>query len=137
MLGIALGAVCISAASGLFRQLKTILWVPGLLLAISGMVTAPLSKWFAESITDSWLILGFSMLAMLIATNMWCKAMHEPEQAHIVRANISPLENELNFVCRFNPSGQFQLSKLCIIALTLGGLIIGFLSGLFGVGGGF
>jgi uncharacterized membrane protein YfcA len=137
-MGIALGAVCVSAASGIFKQIKTILWVPGLILAMAGMLTAPVGKWLAEKISDMSLMIGFSLLTLFIAVNMWLKATRHPEQSHIVRATLLfSNQNEPIFLCRFNAKGQFQLSSTCVLSLIVGGLVVGLLSGLFGVGGGF
>jgi uncharacterized membrane protein YfcA len=40
-------------------------------------------------------------------------------------------------LCRLSLNGQFQLKPRCLAGLVVGGIVIGLLSGLLGVGGGF
>lgn len=56
----------------------------------------------------------------------------------------SPVEQEARAfqplsaaACRFEPSGKLHLTSRCAIVLAIVGLLVGILSGLFGVGGGF
>ncbi|HMW72657.1 MAG TPA: TSUP family transporter, partial [Cellvibrionaceae bacterium] len=90
--GIALGAV---AAASLFGSLRNrasgmILWVPGLLLAATGMLSAPIGKWLALQTPPQVLILSFNALAVLIALRMGYSAAVNPEQAQVVRASVHP-----------------------------------------------
>lgn len=140
--GISLGAV---AASTLYASLRNrfsrtsppVLWKPGLILALSGVVTAPLGQWLGLQLNERWLMGSFSLLALLIAVRMWMSAQKNPQAAQVVRAGHFidiPCPDHL---CNLNPSGQFELRPRCVNGLLIGGLLVGLLSGLFGVGGGF
>jgi len=135
-MGLALGSVAAAAMYGAFLQRRNILWVPGLTLAVSGMLTAPLGKFTAAHIPEAWLLAGFSVLAVIIAARMWLQATNNPEQTLHVRA-APEAANNAAVMCRLSETGQFQLRPRCLSGLVLGGVIIGFASGLLGVGGGF
>jgi uncharacterized membrane protein YfcA len=137
--GIALGAV---AAAALFGSLRNgasglILWTPGMVLAATGMLTAPLGKWLATQTSPHLLTLSFNALAVLIALRMWHSAKANPEQARVVRASVHTQLAPGGALCPLSPNGQFQLRLPCVSGLLLGGALVGLLSGLLGVGGGF
>lgn len=137
--GVALGAVAISALYGTVNnwRYKTILWVPALILAVFGALSAPLGKWLGNQVSATLLISGFSLLATVIAARMWQQTIRNPERARVVRSGkIAPGEL-LKPICRVSPTGQFKWRLPCIGSLVLGGLVVGLLTGLFGVGGGF
>ncbi|WP_039912831.1 sulfite exporter TauE/SafE family protein [Cellvibrio mixtus] len=140
--GMSLGAVATttlyaSLRNYFSRSAPSVLWKPGLILAFSGALTAPLGKWLGLQMNAIWLITGFGLLAIVIAGRMWLGAQKNPAAAQIVRAgnfsNTPPLEH----LCNLNPNGQFELRIRCVSGLIIGGLAVGILSGLFGVGGGF
>lgn len=57
--GIALGAVAVSAASGVLARFKDgqVLWVPALILGMGGMALAPLGQWLALGLPEEcWLL---------------------------------------------------------------------------------
>lgn len=140
--GISLGAV---AATTLYASLRNavsrnqtpVLWRPGLILAISGALTAPLGKWLGMQISELWLISSFSLLAAIIALRMWINAQTNPASALVVRAGNFANTPSPEHLCNLNPTGQFELRPRCVSGLLIGGLVVGVLSGLFGVGGGF
>lgn len=140
--GISLGAV---AATTLYASLRNtfsraapnVLWKPGLILAISGALTAPLGKWLGLHLNELWLISGFCLLAAVIAARMWFGAQQNPAAAKIVRAGNFANTPAPEHLCNLNPTGQFELRPRCVSGLFIGGLVVGVLSGLFGVGGGF
>ncbi len=139
-MGIALAAVAITASYGtLAYGRKQVLWTPALLLAVGGAASAPLGKCLALQLNENVLLVLFSVLAVLIAIRMWLHASRHPDDASVVRAtqNIDGEETAQTLLCRLSPSGQFQLRPRCLSGLISGGLAIGFVSGLFGVGGGF
>jgi len=138
-IGIALGAVAISALYGTVNnwRYKTILWVPAVILAVGGALSAPLGKWLGSQVSDTLLISGFSLLAIVIAWRMWRQTIKHPEQARVVRSGKISFDELLKPVCRVSPTGQFKWRLPCIGSLVLGGLAVGLLTGLFGVGGGF
>jgi len=137
--GLSLAAVAASAIFGTirFRTRQPVLWAPAMLLIVSGIVTVPLGQWAGTLLPSSLLVIAFAALATIIALRMWSKAKQQPEAAAITRA--SDLSNSASeaVLCRLSPTGQFQLKPRCMGGLLMGGVLIGLLSGLLGVGGGF
>jgi uncharacterized membrane protein YfcA len=68
----------------------------------------------------------FAVLMLFIASKMWRDSSKEIE-------NKSQLDPS---TCQREESGKLKLSSQCALLLTLVGLATGFLSGMFGVGGG-
>ena len=138
-IGIALGAVAVSAMMGTMSnwQARTILWVPALALGLGGALIAPLGKYLGSQLPAAALLSGFFALAFCIASLMWRQAVSAPEKAGVVRSGQFGGDDYVAPICRFTQSEQFDLSSKCLMALIFCGLIVGLLSGLFGVGGGF
>lgn len=136
--GIALSAVAASAAVGATQRIVTrqVQWIPALFLTISGALTAPLGKWMAQQIPNAWLTTGFSLLAFVIAFKMWRTAQNK-NVASVLRADPQFLHTPRQLLCQFSPESQARFKPRCLVGLLMGGLMIGLLSGLFGVGGGF
>lgn len=136
-MGTALGAVAISALYGMATRYRDIAWRQGLMLSAAGVVMAPLGRWLSFRVDERWLLTGFCLLAAFISVVMW-------RQAGAVSG--------FRIIRVFGPSPRmFQPHSLCCELglpqkpagppgqrwqITLGGLVIGLLSGLFGVGGG-
>ena len=137
--GISLGAVAASTLYGSIRNWrgKKILWAPGVILAATGALTAPFGKWLGMQTPELWLLTGFNLLAMIIAVRMWISAARTPERARVVRAGNFSAEPSPGLLCNLSKTGQFELRPRCVSGLVLGGILVGLLSGLFGVGGGF
>ena len=74
--GLALLAVFASALFGVATRLRSnqILWMPGVVLATTGALTAPVGRVFASHIHDGFLTLAFALLAIVISVRMWRKA---------------------------------------------------------------
>ncbi|HAD32080.1 MULTISPECIES: sulfite exporter TauE/SafE family protein [unclassified Methylophaga] len=136
---LSLAAVATITLYGSVRNLgnQTILWKPAALLAGSGMLGAPLGQIFASMLSEVLLVAGFSLLAVIIAVRMWLTATTMPEASKVVRSSHLSLDNAKGVLCKFSPDGKFQLRPRCMGGLLLGGFLVGILSGLFGVGGGF
>ncbi|HAO24060.1 MAG TPA: sulfite exporter TauE/SafE family protein, partial [Methylophaga sp.] len=136
---LSLAAVAAITLYGSVRNLtkQTILWLPAALLAGSGILAAPLGKVLGTMLSETILMAGFSILAILIAIRMWLTATTMPEASKVVRGSHLSLESTNGLLCKFSPTGQFQMRPKCMSGLLLGGLMVGLLSGLFGVGGGF
>lgn len=138
--GLALGAVAVSAAWGAMARWRNsdVVWLPAIVLAISGAALAPAGRWIAMQLPDHWLMLGFVLLVAWVAVRMWRQASLAPEAAGVTRARagggVSVPEQPL---CEFSPSGQLEVGPRCLMGVVLGGAGAGLLSGLFGVGGGF
>ncbi len=136
---ISLGTVALATAYGTLRNSRRgpMLWRPALLLGAAGMLTAPLGKWLANQLPAAWVLMGFSVLALVIAWRMWRSATHMPEAASVVRGSNLALTLPPDLLCRLSQSGRFEMRPRCLSALLAGGALVGVLSGLFGVGGGF
>lgn len=136
--GLSLGAVAISALYGSVRSWHSdlVLWPPTLILALSGALVAPLGKWLGNQLPDVLLLVSFNVLTLIIAVRMWRDAQRNPERAQVVRASRAR-HRRPEMLCMLGPNGQFELKLRCISGLAIGGALVGLLSGVFGVGGGF
>ncbi len=89
----------------------------GFLIAVPGVVAAPIGNWAQQQISEHTLLLLFGILMFLIAWRMWIKGDEGANES------VIPDDPE-------NPSQS-------TLVLVLMGLTTGFLSGMLGVGGGF
>ena len=132
--GISLVTVAATAAVGTFERWRygQVELPTGLLFAAAGMLTAPLGSWVGERIPPRPLLVSFAVLMLVIAARMWRKADEPAERLPpgAVDAGSGP-------ACRRDPEGRLRLTSRCATVLGLVGLAVGFLSGLYGVGGGF
>lgn len=138
--GISLAAVATTTLFASVRNSlgsKSILWIPGTILALAGAVTAPLGQWLALRLPADVVLIGFCVLAVVIALRMWRGAARDPVSTSWVRASNFAETPTPELACALNHSGQFELRPRCVSGLLLGGVGVGVLSGLFGVGGGF
>jgi hypothetical protein len=99
--------------------------------AIAGMLGAPLGSWMAGYISESLLLLLFAILMLTVASRMWQSSLRGADSHENTRAR------ERGPACRRTADGRLRLTSRCAALLAVLGLISGFLSGLFGVGGGF
>ena len=104
----------------------------GALFAAAGMLTAPAGGWLGAHLPPQTLMVAFAGLMVLIAARMWRKASDRTERAAagVFAAGVGP-------TCSRDPEGRLRMTTRCFVLLTLVGLMVGLLSGLFGVGGGF
>ncbi|WP_323816157.1 sulfite exporter TauE/SafE family protein [Cellvibrio sp. NN19] len=140
--GISLGAVAASTLYGSLRnarqkQSAPLLWRPGVILATAGAISAPAGKWLGLQLDEHLLLIGFTLLAGIIALRMWISSSNNPAAASVVRAGNFTDTPSPGLICHLSKTGQFELRPRCVSGLLIGGLIVGLLSGLFGVGGGF
>jgi len=134
-----LGAVSISALYGTVNNwhYKSILWVPAIILGVCGALLAPLGKWLGNQLSPLVLLSAFCALAVVVALRMWQQTIKYPERAQFVRSGKVSQNDFVEPVCRLSKSGEFKWQLPCIGSLLIGGLLVGLLTGLFGVGGGF
>jgi len=137
--GVALGVVAISAWVGVGQRLRTgqIAWWPGTIIAIAGMITAPLGRWLALQMNPLLLTCLFALLVLAVAWRMWHEARVQPDSARIIRGGSGIGDEGSAAICSYSPSGQLEWRARCAAAIFAGGLGIGILSGMLGVGGGF
>ncbi len=140
-MGVALGAVSTAALVGILMRnnRQDLAWKPGLLLAISGAMTAPIGRWLGSQIDETLLLSGFSLLACILALRMWLQASTDPSATYAVRGDIQSAHPDLETHSTSKPASNSDATtkQMRSTGLIASGLVIGMLSGLFGVGGGF
>jgi uncharacterized protein len=136
--GLALGVVAASSMYGCIQRIRQreILWIPALIFGISGVVTAPIGRMLSMQVSPAFLLTSFSLLSLAIAARMLVQSVRQPEQSVVVRAGGIAGDTE-PLLCRFSETQKFDWRFRCMAGLTVGGVLTGLLSGLFGVGGGF
>ena len=118
----------------------------GVLFALAGMLGAPLGTWVAGMIPEAMLLSLFSILMLIVAWRLWSRSS-VPETVVPVDCNVSTNTHSKNNTnnetttesntCQRTADGRLRLTSRCAMLLVLVGLVTGFLSGMFGVGGGF
>jgi uncharacterized membrane protein YfcA len=132
--GVSLITVSATAIVGFVQRLRRrVVEIPtGLLFAVAGAATAPLGTWLSRQMSEAVLLGLFGALMLVIASRMWIKASRdEPSTACV------PLDENAGPTCRRDPQGELHLTSRCALFLAVVGLVVGVLTGLFGVGGGF
>ena len=134
---ISLVAVSVSAIIGGFHsiQRRLAVWQPTIIFAVGGVLGAPLGILAAKHLAEYWIMGGFALLAITVGSLMWRAAQVFPAQASAVRARTYDADG--GPICVLAPNGQLRFSAPCAAVLALIGVGTGFLSGLFGIGGGF
>jgi uncharacterized membrane protein YfcA len=132
--GISLLTVAVTAAVGVVERWRygQVEFPTGLLFAAAGMLTAPLGSWLNSRTPEQPLLVAFAILMLVIAARMWQKARNVEER--LPPAAVDPGSGP---ACRRDPEGRLRITSRCATVLALVGLVVGLLSGLFGVGGGF
>ncbi|MEZ6070818.1 MAG: sulfite exporter TauE/SafE family protein [Pirellulales bacterium] len=103
----------------------------GAIVAVAGMIGAPIGTWLSGLISERTLLLLFSGLMMLIAAMMWRKS----RRTDLPGSDIS--EGGAVASCSSGSEVRFKMFSPCAAVLLGIGVLTGALSGLFGVGGGF
>ncbi|MEO5703121.1 MAG: sulfite exporter TauE/SafE family protein [Gammaproteobacteria bacterium] len=136
---VSLAAVALTSAFGAVTAWRAGLveWRPGIIFSFTGILGAPLGLAMGKNIPESYLIMGFAVLALLVAAAMWGKAVRSPAESAVVRAGIGLGVEGSGAVCSYSPDGMLRFTARCSFMLAFVGLGTGFLAGLFGVGGGF
>ena len=132
-IGISLAAVGVTALVGVISRLRLgqVEIGPSLLFAAVGVLGAPLGAWVAALIPETTLLTLFSALMVIVAVHMWqTSARHAREE----RSSVSTLPQ---MACQRDHRGALVLTTPCALLLLAAGLATGFLTGMFGVGGGF
>ena len=131
---ISLVTVAVTAAVGAVERwwLHQVEVRTGLLFATAGMLTAPAGSWLGDRLSPQALLVAFAVLMLAIAARMWRKASDRDERAAaaVFAGGVGP-------TCSRDAAGRLRMTTRCFVLLSLVGLLVGLLSGLFGVGGGF
>lgn len=131
--GVSLAAVGATALVGVIPRIRAgqVEVGTGVLFAVAGMVGAPAGTWIAGRIPEAILLALFSLLMLVVAARMWNKSA-QAEMLGPVCDNQSRRPS-----CERTDDGKLKLTSRCAFVLLIVGLLTGFLSGMFGVGGGF
>lgn len=122
--GISLAAVGATALFGALLQMK-----PGrleiktsLIFAFAGMLGAPAGTWIGARLPDVVTLSAFALIMLYVGIRMWGGKAGE------VRRKVT---------CSRDADGEMKLSPRCFAFLSGAGVLVGILSGILGVGGGF
>jgi uncharacterized membrane protein YfcA len=134
---VSLITVALTAAVGAWYSYRAglLLWLPIMIFSAGGVIGAPVGIVLARNFEQSFLLVGFSVLATVVGLMMWRKSITQPEEASVVTARLG--QDFTTPVCKLSADGKLTLTTPCGLVLIVTGLITGLLSGLFGVGGGF
>lgn len=134
-MGLSLGLIAINTGIAFVKSsLKGELYaLPIVAFSFFGMISAPLGSWVRPMIAPTWLMGSFTLLVVFISVRMLLKS--RVSQSRLETAEVSGVGHP-KASCAMTPTG-FQLKPRCAIVLIAAGLATGFLSGVFGVGGGF
>jgi uncharacterized protein len=134
--GVSLAAVGATALIGVVPRIRAgqVEVRTALLFAVAGMLGAPLGTWTAAMIPETALLIVFAALMLVVAWRMW-------SQATGAETSLAVDESEgvegVGPTCRRTADGRLRLTSRCAMLLAVVGLTTGYLSGMFGVGGGF
>ena len=137
---VSLTAVSLTALAGAIDGVRAGLleFRPALVFVATGVIAAPLGVALGKGASEATLVIGFAVLMLLIAAKMWAGAGFQPAEARTLRAGLRTGGHlEPGPVCRYSRDGRLRLNAPCSGALAGCGLLVGALSGFFGVGGGF
>lgn len=104
-------------------------WKVGFIVASTGMLAAPLGTKMSLMLSAQELLIGFGLLMTVVSLLMWRKAEREERLERHMQFSVSG--------CHYSKDGRLVLSSMCQSALFASGAATGFLTGLFGIGGGF
>jgi len=132
--GISLAAVGVMALVGVVPRIRTaqVEVGTGFLFAVAGMFGAPLGTWVAGMIPETVLLAMFAFLMLFVAWRLWRESQTKNETRQAACET-----DDKGSACQRTADGKLRLSSSCAMLLAMVGLITGFLSGMFGVGGGF
>lgn len=139
--GLSLGAVFVSALVGVLLRIRSqdIQWLPAGVFAVFGALSAPIGGSAAQLVSETWIVISFSILVAIIARRMWRQAGKDPEQTSTVRAmrgaDTSPSASTA--ICGEEALSIKNFRLACLVRLSSAALLTGLLSGFYGVGGGF
>jgi len=131
---VALLAVGSSAAVGAFLGWRgqIVRYRAAALMAGLGSVATPLGVYVAHQLPPAPLALIFAGVLLFVSQRLFRQARQQG------RGRPDPALEQDAAACKLSAdTGRFRWTALCTRALSLAGVVTGFLSGLLGVGGGF
>ncbi len=133
--GVSLAAVGATALIGVVPRIRTgqVEVGTGVVFAVAGMLGAPLGTWVSGMIPETVLLTLFSVLMLVVAWRMWNKSKAQNAET----AQAASETDARGPTCQRTTDGKLRLTSRCAMLLAVAGLTTGFLSGMFGVGGGF
>jgi uncharacterized protein len=137
--GISLAAVGTTALVGFLARWKRgeVEVATGLLFSAAGMAGAPLGTWVGSLLPEPLLLLLFGGLMILISLKMWRQSASPTAIPDVVCPTPGEPDHLVSSTCQRDERGALRINSPCAILLLGIGLVIGILSGMFGVGGGF
>lgn len=130
---IALLAVLLSAsvATVLGLRVGLVRYKAAALLAVCGVMLAPVGVWLAQLLPDQVLAMLFAVVLLIVAGHAFQLNVFQTDEEQSLQDKPSP-------VCAINPTtSKLFWTAPCTKKLIFTGSLAGFLSGLLGVGGGF
>jgi uncharacterized membrane protein YfcA len=107
-------------------------------MALAGMALVPVGLVTAHALPHRMLEGLFGAVLGWIALRMLWQAARAPTETTVVRANVTGPTVDGGVACRLSPdTGRLVWSRACFWVITAAGALMGFLSSLLGVGGGF
>lgn len=137
---VSLAAVGLTAFAGAAdgARARLLEFRPALVFAATGVIAAPLGVALGKQASEATIVVGFAVLMLVIAAKMWMDAGSRSGDARTVRAGLGAVaQSETSTVCRYSRDGRLRLNSRCSATLAVCGILVGVLSGFFGVGGGF
>jgi uncharacterized membrane protein YfcA len=134
-IGVSLAAVGMTALIGVLPRIRSgqVEVGTGVVFAVAGMLGAPLGTWASGMIPETVLLTLFSVLMLIVAWRMWTKSKAQ----NVKTAQKANETDTRRPPCQRTTDGKLRLTSRCAMLLAVVGLTTGFLSGMFGVGGGF
>jgi uncharacterized membrane protein YfcA len=137
---IGLLAVGMAATLGTLLGLraKIVRYKAAMLIALSGMLLAPLGLWLAQRLPNRPLSFLFALVLFWVAYRSWQQARGEQARGEQVHGEGQVCHEAGDLPCRINPAtGRFIWTFATARVFVAVGAVAGLLSGLLGVGGGF
>jgi uncharacterized protein len=136
-IGLSLATVAIGAGYGSIQRANKgdIFWWGVAILGVAGVAAAPIGKYLSTFVADIYLLSGFSVLTLFIASHMWWRC----RSAESVSTDSKGGDAKYNdrAMCHFDINGAFEPDARSLSTLAASGVGVGSLAGFFGVGGGF
>lgn len=137
---VSLGAVALTAAFGAIESFwhGLIEMRAGLIFAVAGVVAAPLGVYLGDRVNETVIVSLFAGVMIAVSARMLARARKAGPESRVVRARpAEDAHQDPGTVCHYSRDGRLRLNAPCSAALLGVGVVVGVMSGFFGVGGGF